>query len=87
MRADPETVRALFGTGDSELAAALLAQAARAAGAVGGEGTARDTARDFMLAAIRDFAPRDAPERMLAVQMAATHAAMMSAAERLADAA
>ncbi|WP_051544655.1 hypothetical protein [Sulfitobacter mediterraneus] len=40
--------------------------------------------RAFMLAAIKELAPRDAVERMLAVQMAATHVAMVRAGRWLA---
>ncbi len=40
--------------------------------------------RAFMLSIIRDLAPRDAVERMLAVQMAATHVATIRSARRLA---
>lgn len=35
--------------------------------------------RAFMLAAVKEIAPRDAVERMLALQMAATHVAMIRA--------
>ncbi|KIN79602.1 hypothetical protein [Sulfitobacter mediterraneus] len=40
--------------------------------------------RAFMLATIKEIAPRDAVERMLALQMAATHVAMIRAGRRLA---
>jgi hypothetical protein len=40
--------------------------------------------RAFMLAAIKEIAPRDAVERMLALQMAATHVAMIRSGRRLA---
>jgi hypothetical protein len=40
--------------------------------------------RAFMLAAIKEIAPRDAVERMLAVQMAATHVAMVRSGRWLA---
>lgn len=39
----------------------------------------------FMLSIIRDLAPRDAVERMLAVQMAATHVATIRSARWLAS--
>ncbi len=42
--------------------------------------------RVFMLSIIRDLAPRDAVERMLAVQMAATHVATIRSARWLANA-
>jgi hypothetical protein len=44
----------------------------------GDAGEANDE-RAFLLSVIRDMAPRDAVERMLAVQMAATHVATIRA--------
>ena len=41
--------------------------------------------RLFMLSVIRDLAPRDAVERMLSVQMAATHVATIRSARWLAN--
>jgi hypothetical protein len=40
--------------------------------------------RAFMLAAVKEIAPRDAVERMLAVQMAATHVALIRSGRWLA---
>jgi hypothetical protein len=40
--------------------------------------------RGFMLSIVKDIAPRDAVERMLAVQMAATHVATIRQARRMA---
>lgn len=42
--------------------------------------------RQFMIAAVAEMKPRDAVERMLAVQMAATHVAIVRAARWLAHA-
>ncbi|WP_170398790.1 hypothetical protein [Ruegeria arenilitoris] len=41
--------------------------------------------REFMLAAVAELKPRDTVERMLAVQMAATHVAMVRSARWLAN--
>lgn len=74
----------LFGTDSYELAANLLVHAVGTAGS--GDGSSAANNREFMVGIIRDFAPRDATERMLAVQMGATHAAMMKASHLMADA-
>jgi len=42
--------------------------------------------RTFMLSVVRDIAPRDVIERMLAVQMAATHVATIRQGRRMANA-
>jgi len=42
--------------------------------------------RDFMPAIVRDIAPRDAIERLLAVQMATTHVALIRQGKRMANA-
>ena len=74
----------LFGTEDSQLATSLFLQAV---GAVGGKHEiVSEQGRQFMLAMIEDFAPRDAIERMLSVQMAATHAGMMQVSTKMNDA-
>lgn len=81
---DLQTRLHLFGTGDRRLASELLSQLVFCAGV---QDTARAKSdRDFGVAILEDFAPRDAVERLLAVQMAATHAATMRAAAMLADA-
>ena len=43
-------------------------------------------ARGFIVSVVRDLAPRDVVERMLAVQMATTHVAVVRAARRMAGA-
>lgn len=74
-----------FGTSDDRQAEALLVQCF--------ESLKLDEATDeypvndqrtFMLSVIRDIAPRDAIERMLAVQMASTHVAMIRQGGRMA---
>lgn len=78
---DPQVLLDLFGTGDQGLAGALLVQALGACGTK--HEPQAQQGRDFMLAMIEDMAPRDAVERMLAVQMAATHASLMSISNKL----
>ncbi len=81
---DPQVLLDLFGTGDETLAKMLLVQSL---GACGINNPQADQSRDFMLTMIGDMAPRDAVERMLAVQMAATHASLMSVSAKMNDAA
>lgn len=77
-------LEAIFGTDQPEQAAALLSHCLKV--------LKRDEASDdfpandervFVLSIIRDLAPRDAVERMLAVQMAATHVATVRSARWL----
>lgn len=77
--ADAKAVCRIFGTNDEKQAQALLTHCAKA--------VHTDEATDqnpgelvFMLSVVMDLAPRDAVERMLAVQMAATHVATIRAA-------
>jgi hypothetical protein len=72
-----------LGTLDFEFFDGLLAQLANAS-SVAGKIDQQEI--NFMLAAIKGITPRDQVETMLAAQMAAVHKAMMSFAERLADA-
>ena len=81
---DPQTLLDLFGTDNEELAKMMLVQVAGACGTR--EHPLAHQGRRFMLALIEDFAPRDATERMLAVQMAATHASLMLASAKMNDA-
>ncbi|KPA20070.1 hypothetical protein shim_37360 [Shimia sp. SK013] len=70
----------IFGTSDDKQANALLSHCLKVLKAE--EATdehPRNDERTFMLSVIRDLAPRDAVERMLAVQMAATHVATIRA--------
>lgn len=79
-----DALEAIFGTDQREQAAALLGHCLKV--------LKRDEASDdfpandervFVLSIIRDLAPRDAVERMLAVQMAATHVATVRSARWL----
>lgn len=80
-----DALEAIFGTDQPEQATALLGHCLKV--------LKRDEASDdfpgndervFVLSIIRDLAPRDAVERMLAVQMAATHVATVRAARWIA---
>ncbi|ARE81883.1 hypothetical protein ROSMUCSMR3_00378 [Roseovarius mucosus] len=75
----------IFGTPDPKQAEALLGQCLKAlkADEASDDHPGHDE-RIFMLSIIRDLAPRDAVERMLAVQMAATHVATIRSARWLA---
>jgi hypothetical protein len=76
----------IFGTEDREQAAALLSHCLKALkpDEAGDAGEINDERR-FLLSIVRDLAPRDAVERMLAVQMAATHVATIRSARWLAN--
>lgn len=71
----------IFGTSDEVQATALLSHCLKSLRAeeASDEQPANDE-RAFMLSVIRDIDPRDAVERMLAVQMATTHVATIRAA-------
>lgn len=80
------TLEAIFRTDEPFQANALLGQCLKVLSTVelgGGESGAGDE-RHFVLSIIKDLAPRDAVERMLAVQMVATHVATVRAASSLA---
>lgn len=76
----------IFGTSDEQQANALLSHCLKPlkADEASDEHPANDE-RTFMLSVIRDLAPRDPVERMLAVQMAATHVATIRSARWLAN--
>ena len=76
----------IFGTSDENQANALLSQCLKPlkADEASDEQPGNDE-RVFMLSVIRDLAPRDAVERMIAVQMAATHVATIRSARWLAN--
>ncbi len=76
----------IFGTSDEMQANALLSHCLKAlkADEASDEHPGNDE-RIFMLSVVRDLAPRDAVERMLAVQMAATHVATIRSARWLAN--
>ncbi len=76
----------IFGTDDPGQASAFLSHCLKILkpDEAGDAGEANDE-RHFLLSIIRDLAPRDAVERMLAVQMAATHVATIRAGRSLAN--
>lgn len=75
----------IFGTSDDMQAEVLLSHCLKVlkANEASDEHPGNDE-RVFMLSIIRDMSPRDAVERMLAVQMAATHVATIRSARWLA---
>lgn len=77
----------IFGTSDDMQAEVLLSHCLKAlkSDEVSDDQPGNDE-RVFMLSIIRDMAPRDAVERMLAVQMAATHVATIRSSRWLAHA-
>lgn len=76
----------IFGTSDQMQANALLSHCLKQLNAdeASDEHPGNDE-RAFMLSIVNDMAPRDAVERMLAVQMAATHVATIRSARWLAN--
>lgn len=76
----------IFGTSDPQLADALFYQCLKPlrADEASDEHPAHDE-RTFMLSTILDLAPRDPVERMLAIQMAATHVAVIRSGRWLAN--
>lgn len=82
-----DSLRSIFGTEQPLLAEALLNQCIKVL--KGDEASDEHPANDerkFMLSAVCELAPSDTVERMLAVQMAATHVAMIRAGRWLAHA-
>ena len=85
--AKQDTLENLFQTDLPEMANGLLSHCLKVLKAnEASDDFAGNDERAFMLAAIKELAPRDAVERMLAVQMAATHVAMVRAGRWLASA-
>jgi hypothetical protein len=86
--AKKDALSEIFGTPDPAQANALLGHCLNALKPEetgdAGAGVASDE-RHFMLSIVRDMAPRDPVERMLAVQMAATHVATIRSARWLAN--
>jgi hypothetical protein len=77
----------VFKTDDRVQSEALLTHCLKVLGKMeAGDGGDANDERGFMLTIIRDLEPRDAVERMLAVQMAATHVATIRCARMLAHA-
>ena len=77
----------IFGTSDEVQANAFLSHCLKPlkADEASDEHPGNDE-RTFMLSVVRDIAPRDVIERMLAVQMAATHVATIRQGRRMANA-
>lgn len=80
-------LKKIFGTDHDQMANGLLRHCFKVLGAseVSDKSPGNDE-RLFMVNAISDIAPRDGPERLLAVQMVATHTAMVRSAGCLARA-
>lgn len=78
------TLRNLFNTDHDGAAKALLGQCLAMLHNDEADDAHWLDQRDFVMVAIRDLAPRDAVERMLAVQMVATHVATIRAARWMA---
>ena len=75
----------IFGTDDENLAAALTQHSLKVLGKYeSGDGPEGNDERDFMMSIVADLGPQDAIERMLAVQLAATHVATIRQAGWLA---
>ena len=80
-------LQTLFGTKIPEMAEALLGHCLKVlASNEASDDYPGSDERIFMLAAVEEIKPRDAVERMLAVQMAATHVAMIRQGRRMAHA-
>ena len=77
----------IFGTADADQASAFLSHCLKVLkpDEAGDAGEANDE-RHFLLSIVKDMAPRDPVERMLAVQMAATHVATIRAGRWMATA-
>ncbi|MEI4235029.1 hypothetical protein [Roseovarius sp. D22-M7] len=84
--ADESALYRIFGTSDEVQANALLSHCLKPlkADEASDEHPGNDE-RAFMLSIVNDMAPRDPVERMLAVQMAATHVATIRSARWLAN--
>jgi hypothetical protein len=82
-----DALKTIFGTEHDQMANGLLRHCFKVLGAseVSDEYSGNDE-RLFMVNAISDIAPRDGPERLLAVQMVATHTALVRSAGFLARA-
>jgi hypothetical protein len=82
-----DALKKIFGTEHDQMANGLLRHCFKVLGAseVSDESPGNDE-RLFMVNAISDIAPRDGPERLLAVQMVATHTALVRSAGCLARA-
>ena len=81
-----DALNVIFGTEHPEMAGALLGHCLKVLKAnEASDEFAGNDERMFMVSAIAEIKPRDTFERMLAVQMAATHVAMVRSARWLAN--
>jgi hypothetical protein len=82
-----DMLKQIFGTRQPDIANAMLIHCLRVLGPseASDEHPSQDQ-RQFMVAAVMEMEPRDTFERLLAVQMAATHVALIRTGERLAHA-
>ncbi|KAJ04129.1 hypothetical protein [Sulfitobacter mediterraneus] len=84
---DEDALTDLFGCDAPEMASGLMSHCLKVLKAnEASDDFASNDERSFMLEAIKELAPRDAVERMLSVQMAATHVALVRSARWLANA-
>jgi hypothetical protein len=81
--ASPGTLKEVFGSDSPAINNALLRQTIRVLGDKERDGI--NDSQEFMTAIIREIAPQDAVERMLALQVAATHIALTRHAGYLAN--
>lgn len=81
---DLTTLLDLFGTDNTDLAHGLLLQAAGVSGT--SDFKRLQQGCEIIIAIISDFAPQDATERLLSVQMAATHTSLMAISTKMNDA-
>ena len=78
-------LRDVFNCDDAKQVDALLSHCLRVLNArEADEASPANDERHFMLSIVNDIAPRDAIERMLSVQMATTHVALVRTARRFA---
>ena len=76
--AEENSLKAIFGTEHSEMADALLRQCLKVLKSnEASDDYPGNDQRGFMISAVAEIQPRDTFERMLAVQMAATHVALI----------
>lgn len=85
--AHDDALAQIFGTSDKDQANVFLSHCLKVLKPdEAGDAGASNDERHFLLSIIKDMAPRDPVERMLAVQMAATHVATIRAGRWMATA-
>ena len=83
-----DAIKKIFGTDHPEMAEALLSHCLKVLkSSESSDDYSGNDERMFMLTSVAEIQPRDTFERMLAVQMAATHVAMIRSGRWLANAA